>query len=92
MRVIIREEAADELGSIFFRLERESRTAALELARRIRERIRRLETPGLSYMGRPGLVANTRELVEAPYIIVYQVNLRREEIEVIAIFHSKQSR
>ena len=47
---------------------------------------------GSSIWGRPGLIEGTRELVEAPYIIVYRVDNEREEIVVLAIFHGAQNR
>jgi hypothetical protein len=34
----------------------------------------------------------TRELIEYPYIIVYRVNDRLREVNVLAIFHGAQSR
>jgi plasmid stabilization system protein ParE len=92
MRVTILEEAANDLEGIFACVAKENSTAAFELIRRIRERIGRLETPGLSHMGRFGVVIGTRELVEADHIVVYQVNDHRNEIVVLATFHSKQRR
>jgi toxin ParE1/3/4 len=52
----------------------------------------RLETPELTHMGRPGLVAGTRELLEWPYIIVYQVDEERDEIVVVSVVHGAQDR
>lgn len=92
MKLRILEEAADDLDAVFAWVARESPTEAFELIRRIRERIGRLETPGLSHMGRFGVVTGTRELVETDHIVVYQVDERRGEIVVLAIFHSKQHR
>ncbi len=43
-------------------------------------------------MGRPGLVKGTRELVEHPYIIVYQVNDDRGEIVVLSVMHGARKR
>jgi toxin ParE1/3/4 len=43
-------------------------------------------------MGRPGLDPGTRELVEPPYIIVYEVHEARGEIEVLYIVHGAQNR
>jgi plasmid stabilization system protein ParE len=57
MKVTIHPEAADDLDGIFDWVAKESPTAALEVIRRIRERIGRLETPGLSHMGRFGIVS-----------------------------------
>jgi plasmid stabilization system protein ParE len=45
-----------------------------------------------SRLGRPGLVEGTRELVEPPYIIVYRINEKREEITVLGIVHGAQNR
>jgi toxin ParE1/3/4 len=92
MKVTIRQEAADDLESIVDWIAKEDRAAAVELGRLIRERIGRLETPGLAHMGRPGAIIDTRELVEAPYIIVYSVDEPRAEIEILAIFHARQER
>jgi len=41
---------------------------------KIRDRINLLEIDSLAKMGRPGLVTGTRELIEYPYIIVYEVD------------------
>jgi toxin ParE1/3/4 len=60
--------------------------------RRIRQRIGRLATPGLEHMGRPGFDPGTRELVEPPYLIVYEVHEAREEIEVLYIVRGARNR
>ena len=52
----------------------------------------RLELPALSHMGRPGLVEDTRELLEWPYIIVYKVFEYREEIIVLSVVHGARDR
>jgi toxin ParE1/3/4 len=62
------------------------------MIRRIRQRIGKLATPGLEYMGRPGRDPGTRELVEPPYIVVYEVHEARGEIEVLYIVHGAQDR
>jgi toxin ParE1/3/4 len=46
----------------------------------------------LSHVGRPGLIEGTRELVEAPYIIVYAVDEAAEELAVLAIVHGARDR
>ena len=63
------------------------RNAAL-VAKRILEAVDLLLTH--PEIGRPGRVLGTRELVVAdtPYIIPYRV--RRERLELIAIFHGRQ--
>ena len=63
------------------------RNAAL-VAGRILNSVDLLQTqPG---MGRPGRVPGTRELVipDTPYIIPYRV--RRDRLELIAVFHGRQ--
>jgi toxin ParE1/3/4 len=92
MKVTIREEADADLDNIFAWIAQESPRAATEMVRRIRNRVHRLATPGLASMGRVGLDPETRELVERPYIIVYEVHEDRQEIVVLAIFHGAQDR
>ena len=59
---------------------------------RISARITLLAMSGLAYMGRSGLVPGTRELIESPYVIVYEVHEDRDEIAVLAIVHGAQDR
>lgn len=92
MNVVIRAKAAEDLAGIFTWIARDNPPAAAETVRRIRQRIGRLVTPGLAHMGRPGLVPGTRELVEAPYMIVYEVHEERDELVVLAILHGAQDR
>jgi plasmid stabilization system protein ParE len=80
MKVIIRESAENDLDRIFEWISKHNRGAAADLVLRIRERINQLELDPLARMGRPGFVADTRELVEYPYIVVYQVLEERREI------------
>ena len=92
MKVVVREAAAGDLDDILDWISRDNPRAAAELVRRILARIDRLATPGLSRIGRPGLVEGTRELVEAPYIIVYIVDEPADEITVLAIVHGARDR
>jgi toxin ParE1/3/4 len=92
MKILIREKAAGDLEGIFHWIAKDNPSAAAEVVRRIRRRIGRLAVSGLAHIGRPGLIAGTRELVEVPYIIVYEVHDDREEIVVLAVFHGAQSR
>jgi plasmid stabilization system protein ParE len=55
-------------------------------------RIDRLAIGGLPHIGRPGLAEGTRELVEAPYIIVYVVDEPADEITVLAVVHGARDR
>ena len=92
MRVFIREAAVRDLDDIFDWIFQDRPKAAAEVVRRIRGRIERLAIPGLSHVGRPGLVEGTRELIEGPYIVVYEVDELAEEITVLAIVHGARDR
>jgi addiction module RelE/StbE family toxin len=92
MKIVIREQVDADLDRIFEWIAEDSPRAATEIIRRIRQRIGRLATPGLEHMGRPGLDEGTRELVEPPYLIVYEVHEAQEEIEVLYIVHAAQNR
>jgi len=92
MKIVIREQADADLDHIFEWISKDRPRAAAEMIRRIRQRIGRLATPGLEHMGRPGLDPGTRELVEPPYLIIYEVHEAREEIEVLYIVHAARNR
>jgi toxin ParE1/3/4 len=92
MKIIVREKADADLDAIFAWIAKDNPAAAVAMIRRIRQRIGRLATPGLENMGRPGLDVGTRELIEPPYIIVYEVHEAREEIEVLYVAHGAQDR
>jgi toxin ParE1/3/4 len=91
MKLVIRQKADDDLDGIFAWIEQDNPRAAVEVIRRIREKIGLLLTEGVAHMGRPGRDEGTRELIEAPYIIVYEVHEVRGEIEVLAIVHGAQT-
>jgi plasmid stabilization system protein ParE len=92
MRVTFDPGARDELDDIFAWIAKDSPRAASEMIGRIEAKVMRLETRELAHMGRPGLVEGTRELLEWPYIIVYQVFEDRDEIVVVSIVHGAQDR
>jgi toxin ParE1/3/4 len=92
VKVVVREAAAGDLNDILDWISKDSSRAAAELVRRILARIDRLAISGLSHMGRPGLVEGTRELVEAPYVIVYMVDEPADEITVLAFVHGARNR
>ena len=92
MKVVIRARADEDLDGIFAWIAKDNLRAAAGMIRRIRQRIGRLATSGLEHMGRPGLDPGTRELVEPPYIIVYEVHEAREEIEILYIVHGARDR
>jgi len=92
MRVTFDPAARDELDDIFAWIAKDSHRAAYEMIARIEAKVTQLEIPQLTHMGRPGLVEGTRELLEWPYIIVYQVRGDRDEIVVVSIVHGAQDR
>jgi len=92
MKVVVHEAAAGDLDDILEWISKDNPRAADELVRRILTRTDRLAIPGLSHIGRPGLAEGTRELVEAPYIIVYEVDEEADEITVLAIVHGARNR
>lgn len=92
MKVVIHESAARDLDDIIDWISQDNPHAAARVADRIRAKIERLAVSGLSHIGRPGLLEGTRELVEAPYIIVYSVDQPNELIDVLAIFHGARNR
>jgi toxin ParE1/3/4 len=92
MKVVVRESAAQDLEQIFEWIAKDSPRAAADVIWRIQQRINRLELDPLAHMGRPGLVAGTRELVEFPYIIVYKVFDDLQDVVVLSIVHGAQDR
>jgi len=92
MRITFDPRASDDLDRIFAWIAKDSPRAAAAMIAQLEERISPLANPGLAHMGRPGLVVGTRELVEAPYIIVYKIDDEREEIVVLSIVHGAQDR
>jgi len=87
MRVLWLDRAEADLNDLFdYLLERDS-TAALRVYDAIRDRVGQLaEHPEL---GRPGRVADTRELVIArtPYIAAYTVDHRLEAVIILRVLH-----
>jgi len=92
MKVVIHEAAAADLDYIFDWISRDNPAAAASVLRRISVRINRLAISGLSHMGRPGLIDGTRELIEAPYIIVYRIDEPADKITVLAVLHGARDR
>ena len=92
MRVIVRAKAADDLAGIFEWIRKQSMDAAVATLLRIRRRIAILEMPECTHIGRSGRDEGTRELVEGNYIIVYEVNERRKNVSVLAVYHGAQDR
>jgi|SRR5271157_5449603 len=92
MRVIFDDEALDDLQRIFAWIAKDNHRAAEGLIARIFDKAELLAIPALTDMGRPGLDPGTRELIEHPYIIVYEVHEDRGEVVVLSIVHGAQDR
>jgi toxin ParE1/3/4 len=92
MKIVFEPAALDDLDHIFRWIEKDRPRAASAMITRIEAKVARLAQPEFTYTGRPGLDAGTRELIEYPYIIVYEVHEDRSEIVVLAVFHGRQSR
>ena len=43
-------------------------------------------------MGRPGRDQGTRELVEYPYVIIYEVDEKADEVIILAVLHGARDR
>jgi plasmid stabilization system protein ParE len=88
MKIVWTRRAIRHLVSLREYIEKDSEQNAALVARRVLEAVDLLQTQ--PYMGRPGRVLGTRELVApgTPYIIPYRI--RRERLELIAVFHGRQ--
>ena len=78
MRIRWTTEASDQLIGIVQHIQQENPTAALNVAQAVIDDIDRLET--FPHLGRPGELKGTRELVSAPYVVVYRVTSEVVEI------------
>jgi toxin ParE1/3/4 len=92
MRIVFDDEALDDLQDIRAWIAKDSPRAANELIARIFDKIENLLAPELTYIGRPGLDPGTHELIEYPYLIVYEVHEPRDEIVILTIVHGAQDR
>lgn len=85
MRVVWTAPAARDLESIGDYIARQNPGAARRTVQRIRARTRTLLAH--PYLGRPGRVADTRELVitSTPFIVAYRII--DDRVEILAVFH-----
>jgi toxin ParE1/3/4 len=88
MKVVWSRRAVEHLGKIREYIEEDDPAAAERVAQRIVYCVRTLTNHPL--MGRPGRLRGTRELVitGTPYIAPYRV--RRNCIEIVAVFHGRR--
>ena len=92
MRILVRPEADDDLDGIFAWIAKDSPRAASAMIQRIRTRLDLLASTGFAELGRLGRVRGTRELIDGPFIIVYEVDRERSELLVLGIFHTVRDR
>ena len=88
MKVVWSRRAIRHLVSLREYIQKDSEQNAALVARRILEAVETLRSQ--PEIGRPGRIVGTRELVVVgtPYIVPYRV--RRERLELIAVFHGRQ--
>jgi plasmid stabilization system protein ParE len=87
MKLVIREEAPDDLDGIYDWIAIDNQAAAVRVVRVLRESMNRILLPELVKIGRPGRRKGTRELIEWPYIIVYKVSDDRELVTILSVVH-----
>ena len=92
MKVTFSEGANGDLDRVFAWIAKDNPRAAYKIIARIEARVRRLAAVNFPDMGRPGLIEGTRELIEHPYLIVYQVDEAHSEVFVLAVVHGAQDR
>lgn len=95
MRIVWTKPAAEDVDAIWEYLKERSANAAEQVQDTILKAVERLaEFP---YLGRPGHLAGTRELVIArsPYVVIYGVveglELREIEIVIYHVYHGAQN-
>jgi toxin ParE1/3/4 len=88
MKIVWSRRAIRHLVALREHIEKDSEQNAALVAGRILKAVELLE--GHPEIGRPGRVFGTRELVvpDTPYILPYRI--RRERLELIAVFHGRQ--
>jgi plasmid stabilization system protein ParE len=92
MKVVFDEDALDDLQRIFAWIAKDDLMAAAALINRIFEKVEKLTGPELSRIGRFGRDPGTHELLEGPYIMVYEVDERRARIRIVSVVHGARER
>ncbi len=92
MRVVFDARALGDIERLFAWIANDNPKAARDMVARIEARVRLLAIPGFAQMGRLGTVEGTRELVEPPYIVIYEVRETEREIVVVAVMHGVRDR
>lgn len=92
MRLVVQPKANSDLDHIAEWISKDDPSAAKDMIESIDAAIGRLIIPGMAEMGRPGRDRGTRELVETPYVIVYELDQARSLLKILAVFHAAQNR
>ena len=92
MKVVVRRRAAEQVEAIYDYIAQDSPRAARAMVDRIYACVERVAAPELAYAGRAGRRPGTRELIEPPYVLVYRVNEKREEIVFLSVVHAARRR
>ena len=92
MRLVVRDEAVQDLEDFLDWISPDNPSAAVATVRRTRRRFDTLLSPELAQMGRPGRDQGTRELVEYPYVIIYEVDEKADEVIILAVLHGARDR
>ena len=93
MKILIREEACNDLVRIVEWIVKDSPVNAASVAERILDAIEN-KIPLFPNIGRSGKVMGTREwcLRGLPYIIVYRADAARDALTILGVFHGAQQR
>lgn len=88
MKVIWSRRAIGHLVRLREHIEKDSEANAALVAGRILKAVELLQSH--PEIGRPGRIVGTRELIvpDTPYVVPYRI--RRERLELIAVFHGRQ--
>jgi toxin ParE1/3/4 len=88
MKIIWTPRAADDLEAVVFTISADRHDSSVSVAKKIYGHI--LMLAAMPYMGRAGVVPETRELVfnRWPYIAVYRVN--EDAVRILRIRHVRQ--
>ncbi len=80
--------AADEFEALIHHISQDNPEAALSMAQNVLDRIAQIQT--FPNIGRPGERPGTRELVVAPFVVVYWL-LTEDDAEILRVWHGAQN-
>lgn len=80
--------AADEFEALIHHISQDNPEAVLSMAQNVLNRITQIQT--FPNIGRPGEHPGTRELVVAPFVVVYWL-LTHDDAEILHVWHGAQN-